>query len=188
MKEISRRLLPSGWHTGVADEGGNGGSTPGAAIVRGPFAFAFNTSGINNGVTVYTPTVGDVLLDWFIIVDTAFDGTTPLADVGTFVGTTQGLWAATDAPGSAFTLGTSGNELGGTGVLGGPGISSPGQNALGVIGDGIANSEPVLPAVFTAANPLKLVVSQDGLKGGSAIGGAAGAGRLYIVTATPAAF
>ncbi len=171
---------------GIAQGGSGGGSSSlGAPVVRGPFSFAFATPGLTAGVAFYTPTIDDLWLDWWIEVDTAFDGTTPFADVGTFLGTTQGTWAATDSPGSAFTLTTAGNELGGAGVFGMSGVNSPGQNAITAVGDGISNAEPFFPARFTAANPLKLVVSQDGLAGGAAVGGAAGAGRLYIVTATP---
>ena len=40
--------------------------------------------------------------------------------------------------------------------------------------------------VVTAANPLKLIVNQTGLVGGTATAATAGSGTLYIVTATPA--
>ena len=40
------------------------------------------TRGWTNGIAFYTPTVNDVLLDAWISVLTAFDGTTPLGDVG----------------------------------------------------------------------------------------------------------
>jgi hypothetical protein len=45
------------------------------------FDFAFDTPNLNTGVEVYTPTVGDILLDVGFVITEAFDGTTPMADV-----------------------------------------------------------------------------------------------------------
>ena len=144
------------------------------------FSFAFDTEGLDTGVVVCTPSVGEVLLDAWVSVVEAFDGTTPLADIGTFVGTNDGLFAAAANP---VALGTADAAYGGTGFLGGDGattVSLAGQAA-------VAATDRVVPGRFSAENPLQLVVSQTGAKGGTAIGGAAGSGRLYIVTAVPEA-
>src|SRR5512146_201439 len=50
------------------------------------FAFTFQTAGLAAGVAVYTPAIGDVIYDVGIAVTTAFDGTTPKLDIGSFSG------------------------------------------------------------------------------------------------------
>jgi hypothetical protein len=182
---IRKKIVGDAWGTAIET---GGGSQLGVAIVRGPFSFAFDTPGLTDGVIFYTPTVDDVLLNVWFEIDTVFDGTTPQADVGTFVGTNSGLWAATISRG--FSLTDIGTQDAGTGlylacgfhnITGAGGIAE--LYALG--GDA---GENVVPGRFTATNPLKLVVSQNGQKGGAAVGGTMGAARLYIVTATPLAF
>ena len=156
-----------------------------AGMARVAFlAFAFNTAGLTAGVTLFTPAVGDILLDAWIEVDTAFDGTTPLADVGTFVGTNNGLFATCAASGLPVDLSVADSETGGTGYLWNAATSFA-NLPLGGMAFGNSGSNRVAPGKFSAANPLKLVVSQTGAKGGTAIGGAAGAARVYVVTATP---
>ncbi len=162
-------------------------ATPsGGVVVRGPYSFTFATPDLENGVVIYTPTVGDLLLDAWIEVTTAFDGTAPFADIGTFVGATKGLWGQINND-MAFDLRTqSDGTIAGAGVLILAGaFGSQGEQSLSVGGIAIANSEPLVPARFTAANPLKLVVSQTGQQGGTPIGGAAGAANVYLITATP---
>ncbi len=157
----------------------------GMAIVRGPFAFAFNTASINSGVTIYTPTVGDILLEAWIELTTSFNGTTPKGDIGTFVGTSSGLWKNSLFAGLPFDLtSTAAAEAAGTGVLVGQSAAFT-LDPLSVAAQG--DRRNYIPARFTATNPLKIVVSQDGLAGGAAVGGSAGAGNIYIVTATPRA-
>lgn len=173
---------------------GNGGSQPGAVIVRGPFDFAYNTPGINNGVAFYTPTVGDILLDAWIEVLTAFDGTQPKADFGPFLsGQTAGYyggpWAPvllTDADADAIT----GSIPSDQGLLAHPFGSGRSLlvNSLAASNGYGGMSRKIVPGKITAADPWLLVVSQDGTRGGAAIDSTQGAGRLYIVTATPAAF
>jgi len=165
--------------TATWQAGGGGSQT----VVRGPLSFAFNTAGLANGVTVYTPTVNDLLLDAWIEIDTAFDGTTPKGDIGTFVGTTSGLFASVSA---LVDISHADVETAGTGVRVNLVTSAAMSLVMAPLVFGSA-ARPA-PARFTATNPLLLVVSQDGTKGGAAIGGTAGAGRLYIVTATPVAF
>ena len=158
-----------------------GGSTLGAAILRGPFSFAFDDAGLEDGLEFSTPTVGDIILDVFVVVDIAFDGTTPKLDYGTGVGTNTGLLNA--FTGISFASGAD-DERGGTGLLiGGSSTNSPTSLAASGGYYGIGHPE----GIVTAANPLKVWVSQDGQKGGAAAGSTAGAARLYIVTATPVA-
>lgn len=68
----------------------------GAPRVR-KFPFAFNTPGIRTGAPLYVPTVDDILLDAWVQIDVAWDGTTPQLDIGTFgvsVGN-QGMFSLT---------------------------------------------------------------------------------------------
>lgn len=176
--------FPSG---SVTDAGGgvaqvaSGGSVPGAAIVRGPFDIAFDDAGLNDGIAFYTPTVDDILLDAWIEVDTAFDGTTPKADIGTGVNSTSGLFSQA---GTFPDLSSADNDgSAGEGVL----INDSGNVPLSVAAAIQSSAYRIVPAKFITAAPLKVWVSQNGAIGGTAIGGAAGAGRVFIVTATPLA-
>ena len=160
---------------------GGGGSTPGAAIVRGPYSFAFDTPGINDGVAFYTPTVGDILYDVWYVVTTAFNGTTPFADVSQYTGSgAPGGLASGVATAHDLTVAASINNGGGPANA----TTTDSSSYLTLR----YNNGAALPGLFTTADPLKLVVSQDGLKGGAAVGGSAGAGKVYIVTSTPVAF
>lgn len=152
----------------------------GVPIVRGPFSFAYNTASLTSGVTVYTPTVNDILIDAWFEITTAFDGTTPKADIGSFSGTTAGLFAA--AAGAVDLSSVDSTTLGGDGISVNNTITV--SSLLAASG---YNNTRISPSRFTAATAIKLVVSQDGLSGGAAIGGTAGAGKLYLVTVTPVA-
>lgn len=155
------------------------GATPGAAIVRGPFAIAFDDAALPDGVEFYTPTVGDLLLDAWFQVDTAWDAPAK-ADFGQFLdGNVQGVYG---------NYGAAPAELDGAAVAlqGGIAFADGGQFAslratLEVEGYGSLG-------YFTTDDPLLLVVSADGHKGGADPVAAQGAARFYIVTATPEAF
>lgn len=169
---------PTLWQaTGVTDtdwqQVGNGGSQPGAAIVRGPFPFAYNTPGLADGYAFYTPTIGDILLDAWVEIDTAWDGAAANGDLGTAVGASAGLLSANLAIFDVTSVDSDGFY--GEGVL------------MGSCRHLAGGSDRTTPARFVAANPLKVWVSQDGLAGGDAPGASQGAARIYIVTATPAA-
>jgi hypothetical protein len=185
--ELVRKKPQDGaWET-EADRSGSG-SQAGAARVLGPFPFAFDTPDIENGVEIWTPAVGDVLLDLWIQVTTVFDGDTPLADVGTFVGSPLGFFGASGAGAtSLITLDVDGVNGANVGyeaqqtVLTGPSLFSL-NVALLWLPDPVARG---VPGVFRETNPLLLVVSQSGEKGGDPVGGAAGEGNVYLVVATP---
>ena len=49
------------------------------------FDIAYDTPGLDTGYAVYTPQVGEILLDAWWEIDTAYDGTTPLGDVGQYL-------------------------------------------------------------------------------------------------------
>lgn len=161
-----------------------GGSTPGAARVLGPFPFAFDDAGLENGIAIYVPTIGDVLLDAWIEVTTGFDGTTPLADIGSFNGVAFGLWGQNIG---AVDLSVPAEDYASDGLLlGSAAGTAPGSLlSLSAVNFGGTRLPRIVPGRFVAADPVLVVASQDGAKGGAAIGGTAGAGKVYLVIATP---
>ncbi len=183
--EIVRELVDGEWVTTVGSGGGGGGSTPGAARVLGPFPFAFDTAGINNGHTIWTPAVGDILLDAWISVVTAFDGSTPMGDIGTFTGGQSYGWLASNNAAADLTY-ADGNSGGIDKAIlaqsGAPAVDGVFQMTLA---GATYSSGRQLPGSFISASPIQVVVSQDGTKGGTASGGTQGAGNVYLVIATP---
>ncbi len=183
-----------------------GGSQPGATIVRA-FPFAFNTVGLLTGATLYTPTVGDVILDMWLGITTAWDGTTPRGDVFGFGGSSgqhfgylQNLTGDTLDMTVADTADNSGNvwfsgqlsELRHAEILTWPtgnegdGLYAVAGAAVNFVPTPISSGTRQFPAKVRTAGALKFVVSQDGKDNGASPGSAAGAATLYIVTATPA--
>jgi hypothetical protein len=155
------------------------------------------------GVSVYTPTVGDVLIDAWIEIGTAWDGTTPLGDIGTFTGGDYGIWqnlatqplpmSGADIAGGALGLlsGTHLSDLAQMALV--AGISADDGNGLLVAAGAAINLSPTavsggfrpLPAKFTTADPIKVCVSQDGTNDGADPASTHGAAVLYLITATP---
>lgn len=158
---------------------------PGGPIVR-KFPFAHNTAGILTGAALYTPTIGDILLDAWFEIDTAWDGTTPFGDIGIGAAFGTGLVAGTmseaihmhepdnvvqgirigqnTGPLSAmFALANaSTNDGGGAFVVSGA--------AVNLSTTPVSNGNRVLPAKFVTADPVEVVVSQDGTNTGAASG------------------
>ncbi len=185
-----------------------GGGSAGASIVRA-FPFAFDTPNILTGAALYTPTVGDILLDAWIEIDTAWDGTTPLGDFGQF-STQFGLYhnlglgvldmTLADAPNSGSTgLLISGGSTSSlselqavwavTNTLNVPAIPlvpSPQLFLVTAADPGISQSGRFWPSKVIVADPIKICVSQDGTNTGADPGSTVGAAVLYLVTATPA--
>jgi hypothetical protein len=121
--------------------------------------------GLEHGVAIYTPTPGDILRDIWLEVVTAWNASPALADVGTLIGSSSGLYGLAaggpvdvteaDAPaGGSFgdvLIGATETDLS---VAAGIGAASP------------AASKRPAPARFTSPAPLKVVVSIDGTTGG----------------------
>lgn len=166
---------------GTADQlpGASGG---GGIAARGPFPVAFDDAGLVDGVSFYAPTVGDLLLDAWVEILTLFDGTTPRLDIGTFVATDSGIFDALGGTALALDAGLA-TEAAGTGFrrTSGGAVPYSMQSGAGYAGAGSGMG------IFAAANHLKVVVSQDGSKGGDDPGASQGAANIYIVTATPVA-
>ncbi len=186
--------------------GGGGGTPAGVSVVR-HFPFTYNSPSILTGFAVYTPTVGDILLDGWLEIDTAWDGTTPTFDFGSFDGQSTGIISNSDnqsqpllTVADADTNGIHLLQTYGSGAVGGPlfsdytNILHNAQSALiaSLVNGNISQRDSVpklgrfFPAKFTSALPLKVVVSQDGSSGGADPGSSHGAAILYLVTATPA--
>lgn len=150
------------------------------------YDFAFDTPGLADGIEVYTPQVGDVLLNWFVDLRTVFDGTTPKFDIGTFVGADQGWIARWNSVSAVPTLANASTSYGGTGLSFNEEVNLSAfavQQDYGI--DNSPNENYNYEGVFTDTNPLKIVVSQSGEIGGDPIGGAAGAATLYLLIAHP---
>ena len=150
----------------------------GAARVLGPFPFAFDDAGLNDGIEFYTPTVGDILLDAWVEVTTEWDGTTPKGDLGTFVASgNAGLFSFYNF---VLNLDSPDVESAGTGTL--AGSTSSNRNVSLASASLLTRGAPLR---FTAANPLLFVVSQDGTKGGTSPGASQGQANVYLVVSTP---
>jgi hypothetical protein len=156
----------------------NGTSVGGQPWTLVRFAFAYNTTNIRNGVTAYTPTVGQILYNAWIQVLVAFNGTTPKADISQFTGALapSGLWQQASAGFDPLTAAQSIDSAGGGPAGPGLGAGSP---------EGSLLVQNALPAVFTTTDPLLLVLSQDGNKGGAAVGGTTGSAVLHLLLLTP---
>jgi hypothetical protein len=175
----------------------------GCGIVR-KFPFAYNTANLLTGATIYTPTVGDVLLDVWVQIVTQFNGTTPLIDVGTFISLQhKGWWGQSTIAGApnGCILGAfqDSNTDGYTNrgvysnnffsLSGGVTYSNPNLQALNAAGAyastpaGLATR--VVPGIFVAADPIQVVCTQNGENNGADPVNTAGTGIVYLITATP---
>jgi hypothetical protein len=156
------------------------------AFLRGPFPFTFATAGLTAGVAIYTPNVGDVIYDIGVEIATAFDGTTPLADVGTFSGGNNGLFD--ELAGTTVDLTAADAAVTDNAGLSHATNQSWLQAAIGSVG--AAAGSAYLPGALyvTVANPILLVISQTGAKGGAATGATVGVGAVYVLTSQPVRF
>lgn len=159
----------------------------GVPVVRA-FPFDYNTSGLLTGLEVYTPTAGDLLLDAWFEITQAWDGTTPMGDLGTFDGVSYGYYGGYNAP---VDMAQQDEEAASPGLLkhgsGSAGSAFP-LSMMGALfsdGSGVGMGR-FLPGRFTGTDPIKVVVSQDGNNNGADPGSTVGSAVLYLVTVTPA--
>lgn len=200
-------------HTGVvvlgasdvsADPVGTAASlTAGVPIVR-KFPFAFDTAGLLTGHTVYTPTVGDILLDAWVEINIAWDGTTPKFDVGEFVGDSSYGWyngvagpvdmtqAWIQGIGTGFLNSSGSLTLSQASIFAAvnsqllvPAIPSVPSAQQPLTFQALLGFGPATPGKFVGAGPVKICVSQDGTIVGGDPGSTQGAAILYLVTVTP---
>lgn len=184
-----------------------GGSQPGVSIVR-RIPFAFDTPGLSDGTgaPLYVPTIGDILLDAWLEIDTDFDGTTPFGDLGCLAGAaSHGLFynlSGEAVPmdqhdGVSFnqTCLSQGKSLNSIrlvepvvqGTSDYNGLYAVNDTAVDLISGPISGGSRMLPAKFVTADPLSVWVTQDGSPNGADPGSSAGAAALCLVTATPSA-
>lgn len=145
------------------------------------FPITFSTAGLNNGVAIYSPTPGDILLDAWIEVDTAFNGTTPKADIGDFTLANTGWFADADGPQDLAAA----DSPSSSGPLLLEAATAAGIQGLSLIEGSAKTGFRITPGKLTGAGPVKVVVSQTGLKGGAAVGGTQGAAVVFLLVATP---
>jgi hypothetical protein len=164
------------------DQGDPGAPAPGSAIIR-KFDFAHDTAGLLTGAAVYTPSIGDILLDAWIEIETAFNGTSPLCDVGPFSGGHHQGWFHDFGHGpvdlSHADVLSSNDEL----LTGAAGLS---PLSLANVNANPGTALRSVPAKITAAAPIKVCVSQNGFNNGADPASTVGAAVLYLVTCTPA--
>lgn len=173
------------------------GGAPGAPVIR-KFPFAFDTPGLLTGAALYTPTVGDVLLDAWFEIDTAWDGTTPQADLGHFA-SGYGMFASVVSAGAIPVDGVD-TSMWSSGLL--AGSSTPSLASVSAMYDlissydfasgnwadaalNLTSARRVVPAKFSTTDSIKVCVSTTGATTGADPGSTAGAAVLYLVTATP---
>jgi hypothetical protein len=161
----------------------------GSPVVRA-FSFAFDTADLETGLTVWTPAVGDVLLDAWFHVSTSFDGTTPFADLNVD-GEEWGLFdnylpvaVPVDGTRHWLALSQAAAIYGARAALWVPDIADTPYTS------GQLTQPQQIPGGhfqrFATTDPLKVWVSQDGSNTGDPVGGTQGAATLYFVTVTPA--
>ena len=149
----------------------------GQALVPGipnHVTFAFNHASATSanwaadGVAVssYSPTAGDVIQAAWIEIDTLFNGTTPHVDFGIFSGA---LGVFKELASAAILVSSADPALtDNTGLV---------KRQTAGLGSGTAG----MPLTFSAADALKVVLSEDGSLGGTAAGASAGAAVLHLI-------
>lgn len=165
------------------------------------FPFTFDTPNLLTGAAVYTPTIGDLLMDAWITVTEAFDGTTPKGDLCS-VGVSGGLFAQIGGAPVDLTLVPNGvGNIAAVGVgahlaimaaisaVGGslfvPAIESvpvPLQGLNAPYGYG-GNSHV---GTFMSTDPVTICATSDGTASGDDPGSTQGAAVLHLVICTPA--
>lgn len=153
---------------------------PPLALLRFPFTFA--SPGLTTGRSLVTLPIGAVIYDIGVQIPIAFDGTTPLADVGAFSGNT-GLFD--QLAGGAVQLDNADAAVTDNAGLSAAIGSSWLQAAIGSVGAAAGAAFTPGALYVTAITQLSLVVSQSGQKGGTATGATAGVGVVYVLAATP---
>lgn len=161
---------------------GSGG--PGLSV-RGPFVITSADVTANDApIPIYTPGVGDLLLDVWVQLVTLFNVNNAKADVGQFLGGTTTGWFKSSTFGQGLEVDQFGHadappnthdQL--LGNLGG------GNIALSVAS--VSASKRNAPAIFTGTAPVQVVVSVSGAAGGGALGSSAGELHVFLLVATP---
>lgn len=155
-----------------------GGSQPGVARVLGPFPVTHATAGITTGAALYTPAVGDVILDVIVAVQTAFDNNDTAGGGGLNIGTFLNAgdsWYDTDG-GNSF-MDVSHNDGGTDLAFGGGGPASISATLTALV-DGTAAMVMGARAPVVVLNAVPLCAK---LKSAATVGAA----HIYFIVSTP---
>lgn len=192
----------------------SGGAGAAGTNVTHAAPFAYNSSGILTGHTLvfndgYTVAADDWLVDAWVEIDTAWNGTTPWGDYGQFAGGDVAgfLYGSSSLTPLDMTNADSTGNYGFeevlipynntsrlstvvavsavAGLLEAAGATSPYSLQIRP-GYSLERGFQSCPMKFTNTDPMKFLVSQTGFHGGASPGATAGAGVFYMTTATPA--
>jgi hypothetical protein len=156
----------------------------GAKLLHVAQPVAFDDADLATGVLVYTPrAAGEVVIEAWPEIVAAFDGTTPTADVAQF-----GLLA----PGAyGWKYASDGNQwdasVADVSYLGDDYLTADQSGfmngGLSLIAASGTSGYRVAPGRLASAEPVRVIVTQDGTKGGAAVGGTAGLLLLHLLIA-----
>lgn len=151
----------------------------GLFVITQPITHA--TPGLNAGVAFdYGPLpVGTLIYDAGFFIPTAFNGTTPIGEIGLYqLGNVNGLLGTFGA--STWDLTNADNAAIQDGI-------SAADSAMTMFAYAANNGNAAPPLRVNNAGPLYVVASQDGSKGGTALDSTAGAATAWALIG-PAAF
>ena len=160
----------------------HGTATLNSPIVR-EFPFAYNSAGLDTGLALYTPTEGDVLLEAWIEITQAWDGTTPSGDF--FMNGNSGFYNDLGGGLLPSTIDMTVADDSPLDISATTGVSDLRSFAYASNTSATTGKGRLLPGSFTTGAPIQVVVSQTGSVGGGDPGSTQGAAILYLVTATP---
>jgi hypothetical protein len=165
----------------------SGGSTPGVSVVHA-FPFAFDTLNILTGAFPvfndgYVQKANDIVLDGWIQVVVAWNGTTPRGDISTQNGVNGFYcnWVTNNGIDMTSADSTDDGWLRNNG--------QPGSMLSGFIASSGLPTQPIgrpIPTLMENDNQLCVYVNTTGQQGGGDPGSTQGSAILYLVTATPA--
>ena len=120
--------------------------------------FSYDTPDLLTGAPLYTPVIGEVLINAWIGTVTAWNGTTSLGDIGKFTSGYKGYYdLAFDVSGTNYFQDMSeANTINAVGMWTDPGVNNP----LAVVS--IAADLQYIPSPFPTTDPLCVCVSEDG--------------------------
>lgn len=144
------------------------------SVVSSEIPIAFNSAGLLTGdKPLYTPAVGDLLIDLWVEITQSWNGTTPKLDVGTFVESDLGLFS--QVSGAVDLTVTEDIADVGEGYAWNPSVPA-------LSGSGISIGYRAVPGKFTAVNPLKVCVSTTGATDGADPGSTQGSAIVHLLT------
>lgn len=176
-------------------------SVAGGQIIKA-YPFSYNDEGLSTGESLASVSAGDLLIDAWIEIDTAWDGTTPLIDYGIAGYSSSGFlnnWGsgaadASEADQGVFTYlkGPSGRGFRVSQLSLSATVDWASQSSFP--DGGLFDTPPqpaeypqrIVPLKFVDDSSIEIWVTQTGFKGDADPGSTQGSGILYLVTATPA--